>query len=149
MPQASTEMIAEQNMPSVLDPRRALQIYSAILGLCAKMILWSSPSHILQATILLPIYFFALGPESNAHAELRGKSIQVSCLYPKGCLHSRIASGADPDILGPVSQIQERQILEDPLAFTSSLVRNLNFVKVVSSAPSRTKAAQAQQYILE
>jgi hypothetical protein len=69
-----------------------------------------------------------------------------------------MASGADPDILGPVSQIQERRMVEDPgifgskmavLAFTSSLVSNLNLVKVRSSAPSRTIAARARQYTLE
>ena len=155
---SSTEMTAEQHMPSVLDPRRALQIYPAILGLCAKMIWWSSPFHSLQATILLPICLSALGPESNEHVELRGMSIQVRFLYSKGCLHSRMASGADPDILGPVSQIQDSRILDDPgifgskmavLAFTSSLVRTLNLVKVVSSAPSRARAARAWQYILE
>ena len=155
---ASTEMTAEQHMLSVLDPRWAPPIYPAILGLCAKMILWSSPSHILQAAILLPICCYALGPESNEHAELQAKSICKSVVYPEGCLHSRIASGADPDILGPVSQIQERRILEDPgmfgskmvvLAFTSSWVRTLNLVKVVSSAPSRASAAQARQYTLE
>jgi hypothetical protein len=69
-----------------------------------------------------------------------------------------MASGADPDNLGPVSQIQERHILEDPgmlgfkmavLAFTSSLVRTLNLLNVVSSAPSQTNAARARQYTLE
>jgi hypothetical protein len=74
---ASTEMTAEQHMLSVLDPRWAPQIYRAIPGLCAKMILSSTPSHILQAAILLPICFFGLGPESNEHAELQAKSIKV------------------------------------------------------------------------
>ena len=83
----------------------APQIYRAILQPCAKMILWSSPSHILQAAILLPICFFALGPESNEHAELQYKSIQ-SVMYPESGLHLRMASGADPDIW-LVSQIQE------------------------------------------
>jgi hypothetical protein len=35
------------------------------------------------------------------------------------------------------------------LAFTSSLVSSWNFVKVGSSAPSRTIAARARQYTLE
>ena len=73
-------------------------------------------------------------------------------------LHSRMASGADPGVLGPVSQIQESRRLEDPgmfgfkmavLAFTSSLVRSLNLFNVGSSAPSRTIAARARQYTLE
>jgi len=69
-----------------------------------------------------------------------------------------MASGADPAILGPVSQIHERRMVEDPgifgskiavLAFTSSLESNLNLVKVRSSTPSRTIAARAWQYTLE
>jgi hypothetical protein len=78
--------------------------------------------------------------------------------YPQLGLHSRIASGADPDSRGPVAQIQDRRMFEDPgifgskmavLAFTSSLVSNRNFAKVGSSAPSRTIAARARQYTLE
>ena len=70
-------MTAAQHMPSDLDLGWVPHIYPAILGPCVKTILWSSPSHILQAAILLPIGLFALGPESNAHAELQDKSIQV------------------------------------------------------------------------
>ena len=77
--------------------RWLVEFIGVVLWPCAKMILLSSPSHILQAAILLPICFFALGPESNEHAELQYKSIQ-SVMYPESGLHSQMASGADPDI---------------------------------------------------
>jgi hypothetical protein len=73
-------------------------------------------------------------------------------------LSLQLASGADPDNWGPVSQIQESQIVEDPgvmgskiavLAFTLSLERTLNLFKMTSSAPSWTIAARAQLYTQE
>jgi hypothetical protein len=69
-----------------------------------------------------------------------------------------MVSGADPDILVPVSHIQESRRVVDPevfgskmavLAFTSSRDRSLNLLNVRSSAPSRTIAARARLYTLE
>lgn len=69
-----------------------------------------------------------------------------------------MASGDDPDILGPVSQIHDSRIFDDPgmfgfkiavLAFTSSLERSLNLFNVSWSAPSQTIAVRARLYTLE
>ena len=64
-------------------------------------------------------------------------------------LHSCIASGDNPDIPAPVSQIQESRSVEDPgmfgskmsvLAFISALKRGLNLFNVHLSALSWTIA---------
>lgn len=81
-PCTSIETTAEQHMPSGPDRRSALHTYSATLGPCAKMILLSIASHISQASILLPICVFAIGPESNEHAELRVSQYEIK--YQEG-----------------------------------------------------------------
>ena len=69
-----------------------------------------------------------------------------------------MVSGVEPDVLPPIPQIQDNRRAEDPglfgfriavLAFTSSLESSRNVFKVASSAPNRTIAARARQYILE
>ena len=70
MPCTSIEMIAWLRMPSDPDRYSALDISSAILRTCAKILLLSTASHIEQAAAPLPIYSSVLGPESNERAEL-------------------------------------------------------------------------------
>src|SRR5438309_1637996 len=120
------------------------------------MTLLSIASHISQAAVPLPIYFFALGPGSSAHAELWDSQFK-SWVQHHG-LHSHMASGAEPGILDPVSQIQESRRVEDSeifgsrmavLTFTSFLNRSWNVFNVCSSALSWTIAAQAPLYTLE
>ena len=69
-PTVSIEMIAKQRMPLAPDQHLVPQAYPAICPTYTRNILWTIPSRISQATTLLPIYFFALGLGSNAHAEL-------------------------------------------------------------------------------
>ena len=115
----SIEMTAEQHMPLVWDQHLALQTYPPIVGPCAKMTLLSIASHISQAAVPLPIYFFVLGPGSSAHAELWDSQFK-SWVQHHG-LHSHMASGAEPGILDPVSQIQESRRVEDPEIFGSRM----------------------------
>jgi hypothetical protein len=70
MPCTSIEMIAWLRMPSDPDRYSALDISSAILRTCAKILLLSTASHIERAAAPLPIYSSVLGPESNERAEL-------------------------------------------------------------------------------
>src|SRR5438445_13193286 len=101
----SIETTAKQHMPLVLDRHLAVQTYPPIVGPCAKMTLLSIASHISQAAVPISIYFFVLGPGSSAHAELWDSQFKSQVQYYG--LHFRMASGAAPGILDPVSQIQE------------------------------------------
>jgi hypothetical protein len=83
-PYPSIETTAEQHMLLVPDRRSVLQTYPAIPGPCAKMILLSIASHISRAAIPHPICFFAIGPESNEHAELQHSQCKLK--YPEGTL---------------------------------------------------------------
>jgi len=158
MPWTSIGTTAEQHMLSVLNWRLALQTYPPILGPSATMPLLSIPFHISKGPVSLPIYSFALGLRSSEHDELQDSQYKVKYRNQHHGVHSRMVSGADPDVFPPVSQIQESQILEDPgmfsfrtavLAFTSSFERSWNVPNVRSSAPSQTIASQAQLYTLE
>ena len=71
MPWISIEMTVEQHMPSGLGQRSAPQTSPAILWPYATMPLSSIPSHILKATVLHPIYSFALGLEASGRTELQ------------------------------------------------------------------------------
>jgi len=104
------------------------------------------------------LFFCAQGLRSSEHDELQDSQYKVKYRNQHHGIHSRMVSGADPDVFPPVSQIQESRILEDPgmfgfrtavLAFTSSFERSWNVPNVRSSAPSRTIASQAQLYTLE
>jgi hypothetical protein len=71
-PRTAIETTAEQHMPLVPNRCLAPQTFPAILGPYAKTTWLSIASRILQAAIPLPICAFAIGPESNEHAELEG-----------------------------------------------------------------------------
>jgi len=133
MPWTSIGTTAEQHMLSVPNRCSALQTYPAILVPSATMPLLSIPSHISKGPVPLPIYFFALGLGSSEHDELQDSQYKVKYRNQHHGVHSRMVSGADPDVFPPVSQIQESRILEDPgmfgfrtavLAFTSSFERS-------------------------
>ena len=71
MPWISIEMTVKQYMPLGLDRCSAPQTSPAILWPYATMPLSSIPSHILKATVLHPIYSFALGLEASECTELQ------------------------------------------------------------------------------
>ena len=131
MPWTSIGMTAEQHMLSVLNWHSALQTYPPILRPSATMPLLSIPSHISKGPVPLPIYSFALRLRSSEHDELQDSQYKVKYRKQHHGIHSRMVSGADPDVFPPVSPIQESRILEDPgmfsfrtavLAFTSSSI---------------------------
>ena len=74
----SIETTAKQHMPLVLDWHLALQTYPPIVGPCAKMTLLSIASHISQAAVPLPIYFFCAQAQIQCTCWTLGQSVQIS-----------------------------------------------------------------------